>query len=73
MFCSTCYIPYASNQRLYNQRGFWYVERFLLYNKKICYIAHPNLPDVEVQLQKRLTHNQHVQSGMLVPSSSTYC
>ena len=24
----------------------YYVARCLLYNKKLCYIAHPNLPDV---------------------------
>ena len=40
-----CYI--TSNWRLYNQWGFCYVARCLLYNKKLCYIAHPNLPDVE--------------------------
>ena len=37
----------TSNWRLYNQRGFCYVARCLLYDKKLCYIAHPNLPDVE--------------------------
>ena len=31
--------------RLYKQGGFCYVARILLHNKKICYIAHPNLPD----------------------------
>ena len=27
-------------------RDFCYVTIFMLYNKKLCYIAHPNLPDV---------------------------
>ena len=44
MLYNICYI--TSNWRLYNQRGFCYVARCLLYNKKLCYIAHPNLPDV---------------------------
>ena len=43
MLYNICYI--TSNWRLYNQRGFCYVARCWLYNKKLCYIAHPNLPD----------------------------
>ena len=43
MLYNICYI--TSNWRLYKQRGFCYVARILLYNKKICFIAHPNLPD----------------------------
>ena len=39
------YITSNWTWRLYKQRGFCYVARCLLYNKKLCYIAHPNLPD----------------------------
>ena len=49
MLYNICYI--TSNWRLYNQRGFCYVARCLLYNKKWCYIAHPNLPDVRLAAQ----------------------
>ena len=43
MLYNICYI--TSNWRLYKQRDFYYVARILLYNKNVCYIAHPNLPD----------------------------
>ena len=33
------------NWRLDKQRASYYVAICLLYNRKICYIAHPNLPD----------------------------
>ena len=38
-----CYI--ISNSRLYNKGGSCYKAKFLLCNKKLCYIAYPNLPD----------------------------
>ena len=40
-----CYI--TSNSWLYNKGGSCYVAKFLLCNKKLCYIAHSNLPDVK--------------------------
>ena len=46
MLYNICYI--TSNWRLYNQRGFCHVARCWLYNKTLCYIAHPNLPDVRI-------------------------
>ena len=46
MLYNICYI--TSNCRLYKQRSFCYVARILLCNKKVCYIAYPNLPDVYV-------------------------
>ena len=46
MLYNTCYI--TSNWRLHNQNGFCYVARCWLHNKKLCYIAHPNLPDANV-------------------------
>ena len=33
----------TSNLGLYDQRGFCYVARCLLYNKKLFYIAHPKM------------------------------
>ena len=34
----------TSNWRLYKQRAFCYAARCLLYNKNLCYIAHPSQP-----------------------------
>ena len=44
MLYNICYI--TRNWRLYKQTRFCYVARCLLYNKKLSYIAHPNLPYV---------------------------
>ena len=63
MLYNICYL--TSNWRLYNQRGFCYAARCLLYNKKLCYIAHPNLldgdlPNSESEVEAKLSPNLHV-------------
>ena len=58
MFYNICYI--TSNWRLYKQRGFCYVARIMLYNKKICYIAHPN--------HKKAEARSKVYEGFSLPS-----
>ena len=77
MLYNICYL--RSNWRLYNQRGSCNVAICLLCNKKLCYIAHPNLQDGNKKSKqwKRWGELSCVQAGLwyqnLFWGSATSC
>ena len=60
----TCYI--TSKPKLYNTKIFCYFTIFVLYNRKVSYIAHPNLLDIdtELALDSTATERQRPPDGV---------